>query len=80
MMRFVLMTAVVLVLAACGDKPQTAAGVKSDAPAFQSVTGPGNVYNAPGWKAGDKAAWEAQLKARTERGQNEYPRTGSAKK
>ncbi|MDP2819710.1 MAG: hypothetical protein Q8O29_15845 [Polaromonas sp.] len=74
MMRLAFIAAAALVLSACGDKPQTAAGVKSDAPAFQSVTGPGNAYNAPGWKAGDKAAWEQQLKTRTQAGQNEYNR------
>ena len=74
MMRPVLMSAVVMALLACGDKPQTASGVKSDVPAFQSVTGPGNAYNAPGWKAGDKTAWEQQLKTRAENGQNEYNR------
>ncbi len=74
MMRLVLITAAALGLAACGDKPQTSAGVKSDVPAFQSVTGPGNAYNAPGWKAGDKAAWEQQLKTRLQNGQNEYNR------
>ena len=74
MMRFILIAGAALALAACGDKPQTAAGVKSDAPAFQSVTGPGNVYNAPGWKAGDKTAWEQQLKTRAQSGQNEYNR------
>ncbi|MES2688692.1 MAG: hypothetical protein V4706_17860 [Pseudomonadota bacterium] len=74
MMRLVLFMAAVLGLAACGDKAQTSAGVKSDVPAFQSVTGPGNAYNAPGWKAGDKTAWEQQLKTRTQAGQNEYNR------
>ena len=74
MMRLVLMTAAALGLAACGDKPQTSAGVKSDAPAFQSVTGPGNAYNAPGWKAGDKTAWEQQLTTRLQNGQHEYNR------
>lgn len=74
MMRLVLMLASVVALAACGDKPQTASGVKSDAASFQGVTGPGNVYNAPDWKAGDKAAWEQQLKTRLQNGQNEYNR------
>ena len=74
MMRFILIAVAALALAACGDKQQTSAGVKSDAPAFQSVTGPGNVYNAPGWKAGDRTAWEQQLKTRTQAGQNEYNR------
>lgn len=74
MMRLALITAAALGLAACGDKPQTAAGVKSDVPAFQSVTGPGSAYNAPDWKAGDKTAWEQQLKTRLQNGQNEYNR------
>lgn len=74
MIRLVFMVAAASALVACGDKQQTSAGVKSDAPAFQSVTGPGNAYNAPGWKAGDKAAWEQQLKTRTQAGQNEYNR------
>ena len=63
-----------MLLAGCGDEPQTASGVKSDEQPFQSVTGPGNVYNAPGWKAGDKTAWEQQLKTRLQNGQNEYNR------
>jgi hypothetical protein len=39
----------------------------------------GNQYTADGYKAGDKTAWESQLKARTERGQNEYSHKVSAK-
>jgi hypothetical protein len=74
MMRLVVLFASALVLAACGDKPQTAAGVKSDTASFQGVTGPGNAYNAPGWKPGDKTAWEQQLKTRLQNGQNEYNR------
>ena len=74
MMRLVLTVATVLALVACGDKPQSAGGVKSDAAAYQGVTGAGSAYNAPGWKAGDKAAWEQQLKTRTQNGQNEYNR------
>jgi hypothetical protein len=71
MMRLALLTAAVMVLAACGDKPQSAGGVKSDTAAFQ---GTGNAFNAPGWKAGDKTAWEQQLKTRAQAGQNEYNR------
>jgi transcription elongation factor len=74
MMRLLLISVAALGLSACGDKAQTSAGVKSDAPAFESVTGPGNAYNAPGWKAGDKTAWEQQLKTRAQNGQNEYNR------
>ena len=71
MMRLVLSAAAVITLVACGDQPQTAAGVKSDVPAFQGTSNP---YNAPGWKAGDKTSWEQQLKTRLQNGQNEYNR------
>lgn len=74
MMRLVWIGVAAFGLSACGDKAQTSAGIKSDAPAFESVTGPGNAYNAPGWKAGDKTAWEQQLKTRAQNGQNEYNR------
>jgi hypothetical protein len=70
MMRLALLTAV-MALAACGDKPQSAGGVKSDTAAFQGTS---NAFNAPGWKAGDKTAWEQQLKTRAQAGQNEYNR------
>lgn len=72
MMRVALATAAALALAACGEKPQTAAGVGSDVPAFQ---GSGSAaFTAPGWKGGDKTAWEQQLKTRLQNGQNEYNR------
>ena len=74
MRRLVLVSAAALALIACGEKPQTAAGVKSDVPAFHSVEGPGSTYVAPGWKTGDKTAWEQQLKTRLQNGQNEYNR------
>lgn len=68
-----LVAAVALVaLTACGEKPQTGAGIRSDAPPY---AGTGSNFMQPGWKAGDKAAWEAQLKARQQYGQNEYSRT-----
>jgi hypothetical protein len=75
-------TALALALAGCGEKAQTidaGAAKRSDAKAWEGVPS-GNQYTADGYKAGDKTAWELQLKARTERGQNEYPRTASAKK
>lgn len=59
-------------LAACGEKPQTGAGIRSDAAPY---VGTGSNFTQPGWKAGDKASWEAQLKARQQYGQNEYSRT-----
>jgi ABC-type glycerol-3-phosphate transport system substrate-binding protein len=62
----------VALLAACGEKPQTnAQGVKRDtAPS----SGPETAFTAPGWKPGDQASWEAQIKARMQAGQNDYNR------
>ena len=60
-------------LAACGDKPQSAGGVKGDVAPYQGVD---NKYSAPGWKAGDKNNWEQALKVRTQN-QNEYTRTAT---
>jgi hypothetical protein len=67
-------TLAVLSLVACGEKPQTGAGVRSDAAPY---AGTGSNFTQPGWTAGDKASWEAQLKARQIYGQNEYTRTQS---
>jgi hypothetical protein len=57
-------------LVACGDKQQTAATPTKDAAPY-SGTGVAS-FTAPGWKAGDKVAWEQQLKARMINSQNEY--------
>ena len=64
--------AAVCCLTACGDKPQSAGGVKGDVAAYQ---GADNRFTAPGWKAGDKNSWEQALKVRTQTIQNEYTRT-----
>ena len=64
-------TAALVALTACGEKPQTIGGNSKVAPAY---AGTGSRYMQPGWKAGDKASWEAQLKARQQNTQNEYPR------
>jgi major membrane immunogen (membrane-anchored lipoprotein) len=61
-----------VVLTACGEKPQTGAAIRTDAAPY---AGTGSNFMQPGWKAGDKAAWEAQLKARQQYGQNEYTRS-----
>lgn len=60
-------------LVACGEKPQTVTARKWDTQAYQ---GAADGYSAPGWKAGDKTAWEAQIRNRAQ-GQNEYTRTGT---
>lgn len=78
MRRLLLVVAVsaVSVLTACGDRPQTLGGSRSDVAPFQGVE---NSFAAPGWKAGDKANWEQALKARALYGQNEYSRAGVSK-
>lgn len=60
-----------LAFAGCAEKEQTSGGSKSD----QQVAAGTNKqppFMASGWKPGDKASWEAQLKTRTVQGQNDY--------
>jgi ABC-type phosphate transport system substrate-binding protein len=66
------MCAAVFGLAACGEKTSEAVK-KSDVPAYQGSTAQA-AYSANGWKAGDQAAWDQQLRTRTQ-GQNEYARS-----
>lgn len=70
MPRLALLAAVVL-LAACTERPQTATARKSDDKPWAAVTSP---HAAAGYKSGDQAAWERQMKSRAEN-QNEYNRT-----
>jgi hypothetical protein len=58
-------------LAACTEKPQTQTTRKADTPASQ---GTGTPFAAPGWKAGDAASWDEQMRTRAQHGQNEYSR------
>ncbi len=61
----------VAALAACGEKAQTAGGAKKlDTQAFEGAQNP---YGVTGLKAGDRAAWEEQMRTRTQ-AQNEYVR------
>ena len=71
---FITLTAVLTLagLSACTEKPQTGGGVTHDAAPY---AGTGCNFTQPGWKAGDKASWEQQLKARQQYSQNEYTRT-----
>ncbi len=75
MRTLALATALTLVtlVAACGDKAQTASSAykKADTPAYEGVKD--SPYMAPGWKAGDKVSWQKQLNERA-RYQNEYVR------
>jgi hypothetical protein len=59
-----------MTLSACADREQTAATPSKDAAPYAG-TGVAS-FTAPGWKAGDKTAWEQQLKARMQNSQNEY--------
>jgi hypothetical protein len=63
---------VVGLLAACGEKPQTATTRKLDVAPAQGAQF--TAYNAAGWKPGDATSWETQIKKRAD-GQNEYTRT-----
>lgn len=67
-----LLVAAVLTLSACGEKPQSLGGVKSDAAPHTGVGA--SKYADPSWKAGDKTAWEQQLRVRAQ-GQNDYAKT-----
>jgi len=69
MQRTLIATAVLIALGGCTESPQTATGIKSDAPAFQGTNMP---YAAAGWKQGDRNSWEQQLKTRAQTGQNDY--------
>ena len=72
MKRILLLAGSAVLLAACGEQPQTAGGAKRDTAAFQ---GTGMAYALPGWKQGDKTSWEQQLRVRAQGGQNEYTKT-----
>ena len=63
--------AAVMLLAAC-EKPQVSQQTqrKPDVAAYQ---GTDNAFADTSWKRGDQAAWEEQLRKRSQ-GQNEYSR------
>jgi hypothetical protein len=60
-----------LALAGCAEREQTAGGIKSDTAPFNG-TSKQPPFTAVGWKPGDRANWEQQLKVRTVNGQNDY--------
>jgi len=61
--------------AACTEQAQTTnPAKKADAKAWEGAQ---SASVAPGWKAGDKDAWEAQMRLRAQ-GQNEYSRATPA--
>ncbi len=61
-----------VLLSACGEKPQDTAGIRSDKPA-QVGTGVA-AFTDKGWTAGDKAGWSNHLKARANYGMNDHLR------
>ena len=64
-----------LVLVACGEKPQTVdqPARTADASAWSESQAANPAFAAPGWKGGDKAAWEQQIRQRNQ-AQNDYAR------
>jgi len=72
MKHIMLIVAAAAMLSACGERAQTGAAGKQDVEAFN---GTGKAFAEKGWKQGDKASWESQLKARGQNSQNEYSRT-----
>jgi hypothetical protein len=71
MTRVSFIVGLVVVLCACTETPQTATTRKADDKPWDNASA---AYTASGYKAGDKAAWEEQMKNRNQ-GQNEYART-----
>jgi hypothetical protein len=65
--------ATALLLGGCAERAQTADTRKADGKPWEGAQ---NTHVAAGWKAGDQASWEQQLKARSQ-GQNEYTRTAA---
>ena len=63
--------ALLALLSACSEKPQTAASTTNDRAPYM---GTGKAFVEAGWKQGDKASWESHLKARSQYGQNDYTR------
>jgi len=62
-------------LGACAEKQQTAATRQLD---DKPWAGPAAGQHADaGFKAGDQAAWQEQLRTRAQRGQNEYTRAAT---
>lgn len=72
MKKIIAISAVLLLLSACSDKPQSAGGVKGDTAPY---AGTGKGYAEANWKQGDKTSWESALKVRTQNGQNDYTKT-----
>lgn len=70
MMRLSLILATLFFLSGCNQPSQSQADARTagDTPAWKGADA---IFMAPGWKAGDKVAWEKQLHQRAQT-QNEY--------
>lgn len=73
MSRWLVCAAVASLLAGCGERAQSGVARKADSQSWQAAAN--DPYAAAGWKAGDAASWEQQLRSRAANGQNEYTRT-----
>ena len=73
--RAAVLVLAMLVFGACAERVQTAeAGRKKvDAAAWTTSDAANPAFTAPGWKVGDKTAWEEQLRKRNQ-AQNDYVR------
>ncbi|MEI6733771.1 MAG: hypothetical protein WCK94_07340 [Comamonadaceae bacterium] len=71
MKRFLAIVAGAVLLSACTESPQNLGAASRDVAPY---LGTGKAFVAAGWKQGDKTAWESQLKARMQFGQNDYGR------
>ncbi|ODV09364.1 MAG: hypothetical protein ABT20_11115 [Rubrivivax sp. SCN 70-15] len=60
-----------LLAAAAALLAQTLGATKIDTPPWIAAKDP---FVVPGWTAGDKASWEAQIRQRTLTGQDEFLR------
>ncbi|MBQ0957824.1 hypothetical protein KAK06_02530 [Ideonella sp. 4Y11] len=77
--RLIALSALALLVSACGERPQTGEGPRKKADT-KAATGTDNGYAAAGWTQGDETGWNNQLRARAQQGQNEYTRSPAAPK
>jgi hypothetical protein len=69
-LRILVPLAAAVALSACGEAKQELDAARHDTPRYMG-TGVA-AFTAPGWKPGDKASWENELRARAQYGQNDY--------
>ena len=76
-LRVAVAAVLVAALGACTERSQKLdqahAGKKADAQPWMVSDAANPAFRAPGWKDGDKAAWEEQLRKRNQ-AQNDYAR------